>query len=319
MTIQEFIHFINQDSIIETLINNKIYRITLKQKDTYRPIGMIVTNIDTRESGNTYYSEYQLEIPYKGINPENAQIKELHILPNNKSTLEIQDNSIPNDKHIPVYYKQTVYDNQDVIYLISKNHYDDIVMRTEYLDILDQRDPPSPEDITPYYTDSAPVVYEYYHEIDQAVRSWQKIKIKNWYDNNKQCFTGGMTALSLPIDQIITLMYGQGFDLIPAPDIFERGELHKVLVIHKDNKQEMFLIAVTCYVERWKNPTIEEIQAHILEFIQEYQEIKQHALNKDPSENANYYLAEHYEYEIDARIMDPNIENCSNPEIIIRL
>lgn len=319
MTVQEFINFINQDQIIETLIKNKIYNIILKQKDTYRPIGMIVTDVETKENGNIYYSEYQLEIPYNGIDPQNAQIKTLQIQPGQQSILEIQDNSIPNDKHVPVYYKQTVYDGQDVIYLIAKVHYDDIVMRTEYLDVLsfDLNKPKekSNNDMRDYYTDKAPVIYEYHYEIRDAIASWQTTKLHTWYNHEKEYFTGGMTALSRPIDEIKTLMREHGFELEPAPKSFNDGELHKVLVIEHNNTQKPFLIAVTPYTNRFEDPTITEIRKDLIE----YQTKHQCASAEELLNKINDYTSVNQEYWIDVRPMNPNTENCSDPEIIIQL
>lgn len=321
MKLKELLELLNQKEILEKLMQYGIYGISITQENTYRPIGCLESEV-THKDDIIIYTDYEICLPYKGLDISEANIKAFHLYPNAYAEIEIHKDCIPDDSHIPVYYAKGVYAGQDVLYLIAKDYYDDMTARDKDLEVLyfdeEYRQAYEESNMNPYYDDhhnQSAVLYEYYYEIEKAVNSWQNVMLQTWHNvYQKMAFTGSMTALSRPIPEIIKLMRKQGFDLEPMPKSFKRGKLLKLKIIEKDKTERYFLISV-CNINNNIDPDIQTIQADIIK----YNEFNDCQSAEDVIKFIPDDLSDYEGYYFESRQMDPETENCTNPDITIKL
>lgn len=311
-TVQEFIDFINTPVINNALSKLEINVIDIKQKDTYREIGYLTTDKDCK---------FSLKIPYKGADVRNMIIKSFQPDEDFTSTLEIQDDSIPDDTHVPVYYYEGIYEGQKALYLIAKNYYDDMKARNKIITLFDlELDDPDEEhkyEIAKYYDEKEPELYSYYYEIKEAVGTWQDTTIPDIYGSGEK-FIHCATALSKPLDKIKTLMHEHGFELEPAPEELDKDRKLRIEIVDKNDVSTIFSVSITnTDPNNPANPTCDAIQTHIMAFQEKENYTSPCMLMRNLQ--TTKYLNINYDYAIQARPMDPDYELCANPHIIIEL
>lgn len=311
-TVQKFIDFINTPAIRDGLCKLEINIIDIKQKNTYREIGYLITD----ENNN-----FGLRIPYKGTDITNMIVK--CFLPDEDftSVLELQDNSVPDDTHVPVYYYEGVYEGQKALYLIAKDYYDDMKARNKIITLFDlELDDPDEEhkyEIARYYDDINPELYSYYYEIKETVEAWQDTTIPDIYGSEEK-FIHCATALSKPIDEIKALMREHGFELEPAPEELDKDRRLRIEIVDRFDNGTMFSASITNLdTNNPANPTCNDIQEHITKFQGREQYTSPYCLMRDLQ--TTKHLEINYNYNIDARPMDPDYELCANPHIIVEL
>lgn len=340
-TINELINFLNENHI---KIVNYINYIDIRQKNTIRPIGCISAAYTGQPQA---WGKYELHIPYKGKPLNNAIVTGLHIQKHDKSIITIQDNTVKTDEHVPVYYAESIgADEQKILQLIAKDYYDDMVERNKTSEIIEIGDDYYFYDddmICDCYDQNNPVLYEYYNEIEKAIKSWQdKNAILKDKPLENAIFCNHELLFSKPIDEIIRLMAEQGFDLEPMPERIDNTVLLHVDIRTPDGRTTPFRVHVDNYQDTQIEATPERIKDTFTAFRWIWQNNNQSAygfmsdlakftdwahripISQSIStirklDDLKLFRENDTLYPIRIRQMNPETEDCSNPDFVFEI